>query len=501
MKHGDSNLPSEDSASGNASFQGMNKMSGSPSEVFMIGLDFGSTTSRALIARSHISRNRMTGYMGLGKPEIVFRAEPVFTPFRNGYLHPEDVVACLDHWLQESAIQPSSLFSGGIIITGLAARQDNAEIIAKAVQEKINNLIVATANDPRLESWLAFMGNTQDLSQNFPDTTFLNFDIGGGTTNSAAGTVNSVLKTGCCQIGARHFQFRSGTYELVRASELGEALGEYFGFSVRPGLVLEERDRDKVLDLFVNGLTALVEGNTEFFDTLPGSLLQDVPFEYKTNESAAITYSGGVGELLYRHASGESLPETTLYGDLGIDLARRILASPVLTRNLTSHVPEYLGQSTVYGLAMHSAELSGNTVYLPDPTLLPLHDLPVVARLKVDASEESVYQAVTLAQKCKSGCCIQVVPADNEYPRLVDIKRFGRYLGDQLKACGFSHDVPLLLLAPQDYGKVLGSYTTGWGRLPVTLLAVDEVPDRSVQFVSLGAVRNYVIPVYFYGMH
>lgn len=39
------------------------------------------------------------------------------------------------------------------------------------------------------------------------------------------------------------------------------------------------------------------------------------------------------------------------------------------------------------------------------------------------------------------------------------------------------------------------------GKLPVNLMAVDEVPDRKAGFVSLGKVKNFVIPVYFYGMH
>ena len=483
------------------SSQGLNQFDCNPDDVLMIGLDFGSTTSRALIARSRIGRNRMTGYMGLGKPDIIFRATPVFTPFRDGRLKIEDILSCLEEWLQESDVDSETLFSGGVIITGLAASQENSAAIAKAVQAKINNLIVATTNDPGLESWLAFMGNTLELSSRSPKTTFINLDIGGGTTNTALGEGGNVLQTGCCQIGARHFQVYPGTYQIKSVSALGVQLGKYFNFSVEAGTTLSADDRDKVLSVFVDGLIALVQGDNRYFNSLPGSLFKQLPFNHSNDGSVAITYSGGVGELLYRHLAGEALPETTAYGDLGIDLVRKMLTSPVLTRDLKKHVPEYLGQSTVYGLAMHSAELSGHTVYLPDHALLPLHDLTVVARLRIDACEEVVAQALQLAKKCTSGSCIQVVSVDERYPQLTDIKRLGQYLAKQLKEQGFAEGSPLLLLAPQDFGKVLGCYATQWGRLPVTLLAVDEVPDRPVQFVSLGAVRNYVIPVYYYGMH
>ncbi len=39
----------------------------------------------------------------------------------------------------------------------------------------------------------------------------------------------------------------------------------------------------------------------------------------------AVTLSGGVGELVYAHLQGRPWPPTTRFGDLGIDLARRLV--------------------------------------------------------------------------------------------------------------------------------------------------------------------------------
>ena len=60
-----------------------------------------------------------------------------------------------------------------------------------------------------------------------------------------------------------------------------------------------------------------------------------------------VTFSGGVGELIYQQVAGEGLPTTTYFGDLGIDLARRIIASPLLAANLEQFVPENRGRATV----------------------------------------------------------------------------------------------------------------------------------------------------------
>ena len=477
-------------------------------EVLVIGLDFGSTTSRALIARSRISRNQMTGCVALDRPDIVYRAEPVLTPFKNGRLHELDVLALIDRWLDESGCSLSELFAGGVIITGLAARLVNAHVIASTVQSRINNLIAATANDPHLESWLGFMGNTRDLSVKHPEHSFLNLDIGGGTTNIALGRNGNVNQTGCYLIGARHFQFQPGTYRLTHISEPGQQLARVLGLKLKNGNEMTIRERDLILDTYLEGLISLATGAQQFFTTVPGKALLQSSFSTKKAESTLpmpklteITYSGGVGELIYRASTEQSLPGITYYGDLGIDLALRILEHPVLNRSLAGFVPVYLGQSIVYGLAMHSAEISGNTVYLPDPALLPLNDLPIVARLDLNITAAEISEALALARKSQAGGCIQINTAEDRYPALAELKRFGQLLAAQLEQQNFPENLPLLLVVPQDYGKVMGNYATRWGRLPVTLIAVDEVPEKPAQFVSLGAVRNYVIPVYFYGMH
>ena len=40
-----------------------------------------------------------------------------------------------------------------------------------------------------------------------------------------------------------------------------------------------------------------------------------------------------------------------------------------------------------------------------------------------------------------------------------------------------------------------------WGTLPVQVLVIDEVTRRDAQYVQIGALRNQVVPVSFYGLH
>ena len=54
--------------------------------VQLIALDFGSTTSIAMMAAARLAVSSATGRMAFGPPSILYRSEPVFTPFRGDEL-------------------------------------------------------------------------------------------------------------------------------------------------------------------------------------------------------------------------------------------------------------------------------------------------------------------------------------------------------------------------------------------------------------------------------
>ncbi len=196
---------------------------GADSRVTLLGLDFGSTTSSAVAATVAVESNCVTGRMQFGNPQTVYRSEPSFTPFRGDALDEDRLKRLLDRWLEQSELRPEEIFAGGSIITGLAAQRKNAAALTRLVQKRIGESLTATAGDPCLESWLAFMGSCSALSRHYPTQPFINLDIGGGTTNPALGLNGNVLGTGCYFIGARHFQFVPGTYKLVAKWAVGRA--------------------------------------------------------------------------------------------------------------------------------------------------------------------------------------------------------------------------------------------------------------------------------------
>lgn len=469
-------------------------------EVMLVGFDFGSTTSSAMAARARIALNCATGRQEFQSPRVVYRSEPVFTPFRAaGDIDIPHVARHMERWLAEGGIAPEAVFSGGAIVTGLASEQANAEALARLVEARLGDAIIATARDPALESWLAFMGACGGLSRACPERTILNLDIGGGTTNAALGRAGEVTATGCHFIGARHLRFAPGTYRLAFASPRARALLDHLGIAAAEGDALTPAEVAAVSSFLVRALEALAEGEAAFFRAAPARLLVDLPLVLPPGADAAVTFSGGVGELVYAARSGADLPPTTAFGDLGIDLARAILASPRLSRDLDL-VPEHGGRATVCGLTLHATEVSGATLHLSGTVALPLRALPILACLPPDAPPERLREAVALVARTTAGGCIRI-GGGADLGTAAAVRTLGTQIAEALAAAPQDAARPLVLLLADNAAKAVGLYATDFGRAPTPLLVIDEVPDRPAQFVRIGKAHGGMVPISFFGLN
>ncbi len=470
-------------------------------QVKMIGMDFGSTTSSAMIAVAGVGMNSVTGRMAFSAPEIVYRSNVEFTPFRGAEIDASAIAELLDTWLEKG----DNIFSGGVIITGLAALQQNSVHIAALIKERIGQAVIATVDDPNLESWLAFMGCAALLSRHFKNETLVNLDIGGGTTNPAAGQNGQVKTTGCFYIGARHFQFEPGTYRLINISEYGYSMLNHIGANNEIGDTLGADILNKILDLYIEALKAIARGNLVFFESDIGQRLCQTSFILPPNVSSPmITFSGGVGELIYKITENEPIPSTTFYGDLGIDLAKKIISDSFFSKQITTIRPENMGRATVYGLTLHNTEISGATLFLPDTSALPLNDVPIVARLSMSCDLDDLLNSISVVAQRSGKACIQMLPVtDSEGgalpASLQQIKTLGVRINQALAT--LTIDLPLVILVPGNFGKALGNYATDWGKSSAKLMIIDEIPDRNAQFVNIGSPYRGVVPVSFYGIY
>jgi len=469
----------------------------------LLGFDFGSTTSSMMLAEVSAGHHSLSGRSASAESRLAFQSTPVFTPFNDQQLDENAVRGLLQQWLHEAgwfhnASMPSA---SAAMITGLAARNDNAGRLRHIITDFTGDSLIAAADDPGLESWLAFMGSCATLSRDNPKRTIVNLDIGGGTTNAAKGINGQVSDCGCFYIGARHFIFRPGTYELISYSHFGSILLQYLRIEKTISQTLNSTDISLIVNFYIYALESIAMADMQFFSRSPlHQRLLQMPFT-PTIESGThplITFSGGIGELIYRYLQEGYWPAQTLYGDLGIDLARGIVASPVLSSGLSYH-PEHSGRVTLLGQTLHSCDIPGNRLYLSHPQQLPLKDLPVISQLNVSSADDDWQKTIHLACSAHHGACIvieQTDTLDNE-----GIKQLAQTIRSALQSNQYPLTQPLVLLPDSHCSELLGQYLTDQGKENRSLIVINEIPLRGASFVHIGRLRNNIVPVSFFAMN
>jgi ethanolamine utilization protein EutA len=245
-------------------------------------------------------------------------------------------------------------------------------------------------------------------------------------------------------------------------------------------------------------MRAAVNGEPDCFQDAVAYLHLQASFILPSGYSSPIiTLSGGVGELVYLHLQGNPWPPTTCYGDLGIDLARRLIEIPEWLDQFRSFIPSGGGRATVYGLLRHCTQVSGNTLFLPDPQVLPLRNVPIIGSISPSSSDGEIDDRLNLAARSSTGCAMLVNLGSDDQS---NVQAIGKRLGAALVRTSFPRKRPLILIVDQNVGKILGNCITSWGNLPINLIVVDEVNVRAAQFVQLGKLQNHVVPVSLFGI-
>ena len=431
-------------------------------EVKLIGFDFGTTTSSAVIAKAKLLHNRVSGRVELSQISECFRSAVAFTPIEGDRLDLTRAACLLDDWLAKGAAQGDSLFGGGALLTGLTAQKQNAPALVSLIRERVRDAVIAQADDPRLESWLAFMGNCATLSRQNPQTRFINLDIGGGTTNLALGLDGEVLSTGCHFIGARHVQVEPGTYRITKLSLYAQRIFNDLGIRKDRGDELATSEVEQIIDLYLRWLIAAVAGDQKTFAEPLAGLHQQMAFSIAQEpaEHQVITLSGGVGELVYEALQGRGFPARTAFGDLGIDLASRLLNDSPWVDDFRRFIPDGRGRATSFGLLRYSTQVSGSTLFLSDPAILPLQDLPMFGTIEADLPPAQWTVILQLLQGSANGGCVRIEMRDYGAQ---SVRELGAKIAQSLATAELASVRPLVLFVTGNVGKAAGTLHYGVG--------------------------------------
>ena len=170
-----------------------------------------------------------------------------------------------------------------------------------------------------------------------------------------------------------------------------------------------------------------------------------------------------------------------------------------MSLSLKRMIPENQGRATVYGLALHSTEISGTTLYSGSNIILPLQNLPIIAQINSLSNKDEWDLIISKISQYPRGCCIQIIHESLDYTYKT-IKGIGEKIAFSFKNNKFSTYYPIVILINGNIGKTLGNYACEWNAIPVNLLVIDEINIRNANFVNIGKMHQQIIPVSFYGI-
>jgi len=201
---------------------------------------------------------------------------------------------------------------------------------------------------------------------------------------------------------------------------------------------------------------------------------------------SALTFSGGVAEYMFGHEAGE-------FGDIAKLLAAALAGELSRRSGLQLIDPGQRIRATVIGASQFTVQVSGKTIYLPDPYVLPVHNVPVV-RVGLDGAGD--IDAERLAKAVRAG--LEEIDLDRHGRIAIAFAWHGDPEHSRLKAAGegilralspLAEQIKLLLLMIDgDIGKTFGRLLHRELNWPGKIVSIDGMELQELDYVDVGAL-------------
>ncbi|HEY8693672.1 MAG TPA: ethanolamine ammonia-lyase reactivating factor EutA, partial [Chloroflexota bacterium] len=403
-----------------------------------------------------------------------------------------------------AGLKPKEVDSGAIILTGEALKRDNARAIADTIAGESGRFVCATAGH-NLEAVLAAHGSGAAALSYQEKQTILNVDMGGGTTKLALIHDGDVLATSAINVGGRLVAVDSEG-RLARIEPAARQVAEHIGLELQlgqpPAPDTFERLADKLAEVLVEVVQLSAAGHQHHdrghghdhghehahgLSPLAERLMLTPPL-HSHHTIEAITFSGGVSEFLYGHEDRD-------FGDLGRQLAdalRRRMAAGALPARL-----EQAGErirATAIGASQFTVQVSGNTIDVSSPKLLPLRNLPVIhPRLpKGDGA-----QPLAIAQAIRQGFQrLDQVPGEqpvalalswNGTPSYESLYNLAAGITRGLQA-GLAAGHPLVVVFNSDCANIIGHILREDLKVTNDVISIDGIELKEFDFIDIGEI-------------
>jgi ethanolamine utilization protein EutA len=441
-----------------------------------VGIDIGSSTSHLMFSQLLI------GYPSVlqRKPivlerNVIARSPILLTPFSGDWnIEAEPLRELVDETFQAAGLSREEIDTGAVIITGEAARRENAQKIAELFSDQTGRFVCATAG-PTLETIMAAHGSGAVLHSRDQGITLLNIDVGGGTTKISLIVNGKIRATTALNVGARLIA-HDGTNTIIRLEKAGRRflsdLGQNLDLGAKITQQLKAGIADRMARVLFDALTTGAAPWKEFFIAVTLGELPSID---------GVLFSGGVSEYIYAR-------EARAFGDLGPELGRAIRREAERRSFQILDAGEGI-RATVIGASQYTVQLSGETIFIPESMTLPARNLRVfVAEVDWQApvlEKTAAVVARTLGERDPEvrGAPFVLAFSTPPFTGYGAVQEMARGIDRALENLA-SDDRPIALVFVQNIGQVVGGMLSVKWSMP----CIDEVSLSELDFIDIGEV-------------
>jgi ethanolamine utilization protein EutA len=460
-------------------------------ELRTVGIDIGSSTSHLLFAKITLQRQSqgLSSRFAVVDRQVIWRSPIMLTPFLpDGTIDADGLASFIHDAYLEAGFARSEIDSGAVILTGEAIKRTNARAIDELFADEAGKFVCATAGHV-LEARLAAHGSGAVRLAKQRGICLLHVDIGGGTTKLTLIDNGIALASAAFAVGGRLLA-TDPDGQWTRVDDSARLVADELGLVADPQTLADPSVRQAIVRRLASIAADHIVGAP--LDRL-GTALQLTDLLPRSAQPAAFTFSGGVSEYIFSHEDRE-------FGDIALPLAREIAAELNRRTTLPLVDPGQRIRATVIGASQFTVQVSGKTIYLSDPSMLPVHNIPVVhvgtaAEEDADALADAIrrgLQQMDLAPQARVAIAFSW-RGDPEYSRLAAA---GRGIVAAVAPQG-ERTEPLFLMIDGDIGKTLGQILHHELDLPAPLVSIDGVTLQDLDYVDVGEMMSPpgVVPV------
>lgn len=458
-----------------------------------LGIDVGTTTSHLIVSRLTLEKIHTTRGIkfSVTDREILYKGNIILTPIdlekqQIDYLK---LVKYLKEEYTSANIDPRSIDTGAVIITGESAKKLNAQEIVTALAHKAGNFVAASAG-PNYESFIAAMGSGAVQYTKETKKTIINIDIGGGTSNIAVISNGEILETNCINVGGRLLAFDDDN-RIVRIEDPIRVLEEKMGLKFEYGMQLTDNQIKKIAHLLAQSLIEVLQRDIK--SDITRRLLMTPEIRY-TDQIDEISFSGGVAEYIYDKSCEN-------FNDLGLYLGQEIRLL-IEKNNFELHEPEELIRATVIGAGQYTLQVSGVTTHISNPDdTLPIHNIPVIEpKLKGKITSKIITESIN-----KSLQMFDVEEGTDTIALLFRGAIGGSYEGLKVFVTGIAnalpktieYEKPIILIFDNDIGNSVGNVMRRETNITKNIISIDEIAVEEGDFIDIDKPKagGQAVPV------